>query len=45
MQSEPRAVSDLSRSEAEVVLTWTLLNISVGPGDFLRTFQLGSLPS
>ena len=39
MQLEPREVSDLSRGGAEGVLTWTPLNIFVGPGDFLITFN------
>ena len=39
MQLEPREVSDLSRSGAECVLTWTPLNIFVGPGDFLSNFN------
>ena len=38
MQLEPREVSDLSRGGAEGVLTWTPLNIFVGPGDFLKYF-------
>ena len=37
MQLEPREVSDLSGGGAEGVLTWTPLNIFMGPGDFLST--------
>lgn len=38
MQLELREVSYLSRGGAEGVLTWTLLNIFVGPGDFFKYF-------